>query len=142
MEEKLFRLLDISENSGLVSRAEKIDSMTSFLTDKVLSASENPYITSFQNKAKALLNNDVSFNKFTANLSFPIEINSLTSEIYNKISKIWDGQNRSISTSPDTDDMIIDFSFYQQELFSYYFNRPNTLLTITPDGKAVLRKLS
>lgn len=116
-----------------IENARKIDLQTSFLTDRMLSSKDNEYSKTFIQSVSDLLNNTESTNKFKANYKFPLEINGFSSQIYEKLSKIWDGQNKSISISPANNEYEFSNDFYKNELFEYYYKTPNTLVLVYND---------
>jgi len=115
-----------------IQNAIDIDSQTSFLTDRMHTEKDNKYSKKFLGYVAAVLNNPESETKFKSNLKFPLEINGFSNQIFEKLQKIWDGQNKSITVLPQSlsDKIEVNYSFYQNELFDYYFKLPNTLVVI------------
>lgn len=129
MKLKIQKLLKNPKGVSDILHARKIDELTKFITDRAISEKSNTYSKTFIKNSADILNNKESQDKFISNLKFPLQINGFSDKIYNRLRKIWNGQNRSISTVPNIE-VNIDFYFYKNELFEYYYKLPNTLVLV------------
>jgi len=140
---KIIELIQILEdkihNLDLV-RAVNHDVRMSFYNDRLYKIEDNKYAYKFVENVKIKLSNIRSIESFQQNINFPFEINSFTSEIIDKLSEIWNGQNavfQAYFKKALDKEIFFDLEFYKNDLFSKYFKAPNSLIYLAYEDEKI-----
>ena len=136
------QILEDNKQTSEIGRSVEHDIRMSFYNDRLNEKDTNFYKVLFVEKIENKLSNARSIDSLNLNIDYPFEINSFTADIREKLSEIWNGQNKSIQANfkKEAKEISLNIEFYKYEVFDLYFKKPNTLIYLEHDGEEIKPK--